>query len=203
MFAHRHVTWCQRAGGEPVVECVDGGERAGPDGNSLSFGNVLPNSDSFRKAGIVKHVQTVSSKHPHLQFKARSEYARDVAISTNQCAYYMALDAHQRYRRACQNANMAAALALLNASRGLPDAHGCSAAAATTAATCGRCAMSMTDRFVTAMVSEMPRTTDTDVALIRRWDECLFREQGKYPQSFGPLPVGGPGMQGSPDVDCC
>ena len=90
-------------------------------------------------------------RHPNLQFKARTEDAQNPTLQPTQVAYYLALDAQARYDYASRNANMAASLALVNASRGLADAHGCSAAAANTAATCARACIIMVDRLFKAM----------------------------------------------------
>ena len=117
---------------------------------------------------------------------------RHPGLKPTQIAYYLALDAQLRYDYASRNANMAASLALVNASRGLADAHGCSAAAANTAATCARACRSMMMRLVNAMIKEHPLdASENDLESMKHWDKILLHEHGMSSSSFsfGPVPT--------------
>lgn len=147
------------------------------------------NTPEYRRSSIAKHVKSIAAKHTHLQFCTRTEYVRNPALKSSQVAYYLALDAQHRYDSASRNANMAASLALVNASRGLTDAHECSAAAATTAATCGRAQKCMLDRLIQSMfLDQSICTADADAMRMSHWDNVLFHEQGRRPETFGPAP---------------
>lgn len=142
------------------------------------------NSVSFRKQQIARHIRVVAARNPHYVFRSRAEYTRE--CNSRQTAYYLALEAQQRYQKSAQNAGMAAALAQINASRGSPDAHACSAAAATTAATCAGAVRSMIDRLVHALGAQS--TTSADLATLTWFDKQLEAVHGPYTQSFEPKP---------------
>lgn len=159
----------------------------------------------YRRAQIAKHVKAFAAKNTHLRFCNRVEYARNPSIGSCQTAYYLALDAQQRYDRASRNANMAACMALVNASRGLTDAHGCSAAAATTASSCSRAQKNMLDRFCKSMFQDttylrqsmildtsrhqhIARLSEEDISRMSHWDDVLLHEQGQRALTFGPGP---------------
>lgn len=146
----------------------------------------LANSRSFRTKEIARHVRTVSARNPHFSFRSRPEYARDTGVNSRQTAYYLTLDAQQRYQKSAENASMAAALAKINASRGGPDAHACSAAAATTASTCAKAVRSMLDRLLNALGKES--NVSADLATLKWFDKQLAAVHGPYTQSFEPEP---------------
>jgi hypothetical protein len=142
---------------------------------------MMPNSISFRKQQIAEHVRVVATRNPHYVFcPPPTEHARRECSA----AYYLSLDAQQRYQKSAENASIAASLAQINASRGSPDAHACSAAAATAAALCSRTTCSMLNRLVRALGDES--TVSADLTALKWFDNQLEKVHGPYTQSFQP-----------------